>query len=251
MSHRANHQYSYKKPAPPKHYKKTAKHDTYALPSPNTRMKSRAQRPHQILFEENRENKSNIRSFLGRVFSNRMDKTATVLVPRMRFNKHIGKHFREHKKFKAHDEHNECNIGDLVRIHFDRKRSKTKSWLVTEIVNSNRSGYEALWPIERAPPSITPERALTPQVYLDHDVYRDDVTGLKMPYISDFVMSSEGRGPIAIKPEPVGKRQFHPYDDHFARVKIPIMQQVTEANEKAAEIQAKLKAERSGTQDAV
>lgn len=205
-------------------------------------MKGRPQKPGQILFEENREQKKNIRNWTGRVFSNRMDKTATVLVPRMRWDRHIKKHFREFKKFKAHDEHNECRIGDIVRIHFDRKRSKTKSFIVSEILQPNRTGYEPLWPIERAPPTISPERALTPQQYLEQDYYRDDVTGMYMPYITDYVMAAEGRGPPAITPTPTGKREYHPFDEHTARVKKPIMDIINEANQRADEIQFKLQA---------
>jgi len=208
-------------------------------------MKKRAQKPSEILFEENREEKKNVKSWVGRVFSNRMEKTATVVVPRMRWNRHIKKHFREFKKFKAHDEHNECAIGDVVRIHFDRKRSKTKSFIVTEIISPNRSGYEPLWPIERAPATVSPERALTPQAYLDQDQYRDDVTGMLMPYISDIVMSAEGRGPTAIKPQPLGRREYHPYDEHIARVSKPIMERIAEDNAKAEEIQARLQQAKS------
>ena len=184
-------------------------------------MKKRPQVPGEVLFDKNRESKKNIRSWIGRVSSNKMEKTATVVVPRMVFNKHLMKHFREFKKFKAHDEHNETRIGDVVRIHFDRKRSKTKSFIVTEIITPNRTGYEPLWPLERQPPSLNPEKALSPQVYLDHDIYRDDVTGLHAPYISDFVMSSEGVGPTATKPPVVGRNEYHPFDTRWGVARRP------------------------------
>jgi small subunit ribosomal protein S17 len=213
----------------------------YGIPKPNTKMKHRAQRPDEILFEENRLTNKNVTAFVGRVFSNRMDKTATVLIPRMRWDRHIKKHFREMKKFKCHDEHNETRIGDVVRVHFDRKRSKTKTFIVSEIIKPNRTGYEPLWPIERAPATISPERALTPQAYLDQDYYRDDVTGMYMPYISDYIMSAEGRGPAPLTPEPLGKTQYHPFDEHTARIKKPIMDILHEANEKAAQIQEKMR----------
>jgi small subunit ribosomal protein S17 len=211
-------------------------------------MKKRAQRPGEILFEDNRESNKNVHSWIGRVFSNRMDKTATVLVPRMRWDRHIKKHFREFKKFKAHDEHNECRIGDVVRIHFDRKRSKTKSFIVSDILNPNRTGYEPLWPIERAPPTISPERALTPQAYLDQDYYRDDVNGMLMPYISDIVISAEGRGPSPLKPPVLGRREYHPYDEAIARVSKPIMQKLNDEHIRAVEIQAKMTAATKSTE---
>eukprot|EP00461_Guttulinopsis_vulgaris_P003110 UN03111 len=212
------------KAAPPAHYFKPNKFVTYALPQPNTLMKGRAQSPNQILFETNRAQKKNVRSWIGRVFSNRMDKTATVVVPRMTYNSLIRKQFREFKKYKAHDEYNECRIGDIVEIHFDRKRSKTKAFIVSRIITPNRTGYEPLWPLERARPTMNPENALQPQVYLEHDIYRDDVRGLKAPYLADYVQSADpsGKWPKPTTPKPLGRRQYHPYDDHFARKWKPI-----------------------------
>lgn len=189
-------------------------------------MKKRPQVPGAILFEKNRESKKNIRSWIGRVSSNRMDKTATVVIPRMVFNKHLMKHFREFKKFKAHDQHNETRIGDIVRIHFDRKRSKTKSFIVTEIITPNRTGYEPLWPLERQPASLNPENALAPQVYLPQDIYRDDVTGLKAPYLADYVMSAQGTGPSPTKPPRLGKTEFHPFDSRWGAAERPILEQL-------------------------
>jgi small subunit ribosomal protein S17 len=206
-------------------------------------MKKRPQRPEEILFEKNREAKSNIRSWIGRVSSNRMEKTATVVVPQLVFNTLISKHFREFKKFKAHDEHNECRIGDVVRIHFDKKRSKTKSFIVSQILTPNRTGYEPLWPLERQPPTLSPEKALSPQIYLEHDIYRDDVTGLSSPYIANYTQSAQGTGPVAIRPPKIGSREFHPFDDHFARVTEPIKDKLQRKQDVANAIQAQLQLE--------
>lgn len=68
----------------------------------------------------------------GKVVSNKMDKTITVLVERRVKHPVFGKFVRLSKKFKAHDENNTAQIGDVVRIQECRPISKHKSWeLVT------------------------------------------------------------------------------------------------------------------------
>ena len=71
-----------------------------------------------------------VRSLTGRVVSNKMDKTVTVLVERKVKHPLIGKVVRLSKKFHAHDETNSCKEGDLVTIVESRPLSKTKSWVV-------------------------------------------------------------------------------------------------------------------------
>jgi small subunit ribosomal protein S17 len=74
------------------------------------------------------------RSQVGRVVSNKMDKTVTVRLERLVKHPLYGKYIRRSSKVHAHDENNECNEGDTVRISQSRPLSKTKSWLVDEIV---------------------------------------------------------------------------------------------------------------------
>lgn len=74
------------------------------------------------------------RSQVGRVVSNKMDKTVTVRLERLVKHPLYGKYIRRSSKVHAHDEKNECNEGDTVRISQSRPLSKTKSWLVVEIV---------------------------------------------------------------------------------------------------------------------
>jgi len=74
------------------------------------------------------------RSMSGRVVSDKMDKTVTVLVERKVKHPLIGKIVRRSKKFHAHDENNECREGDLVVIEESRPMSKTKTWRVSKIV---------------------------------------------------------------------------------------------------------------------
>jgi small subunit ribosomal protein S17 len=75
-----------------------------------------------------------VRSMSGRVVSDKMDKTVTVLVERKVKHPLIGKVIRRSKKFHAHDENNECHEGDLVVIEESRPLSKTKTWRVSKIV---------------------------------------------------------------------------------------------------------------------
>jgi small subunit ribosomal protein S17 len=76
-----------------------------------------------------------VRSLSGRVVSDKMDKTVTVLVERKVKHPLIGKVVVKSNKFHAHDEKNECKEGDLVTITESRPMSKTKTWVVSKVVN--------------------------------------------------------------------------------------------------------------------
>jgi small subunit ribosomal protein S17 len=71
---------------------------------------------------------------VGRVVSNKMNKTIVVAVDYLRPHPLYRKIIRTTHKFHAHDEQNTCKIGDLVRIGETRPLSKTKSWELVEIV---------------------------------------------------------------------------------------------------------------------
>lgn len=70
----------------------------------------------------------------GRVVSNKMDKTITVLIERKVKHPIYGKFVNKSTKFMAHDEKNECGIGDTVSIMETRPMSKSKRWRLVEIV---------------------------------------------------------------------------------------------------------------------
>lgn len=70
----------------------------------------------------------------GRVVSNRMTKTVVVVVERQTRHRLYGKVVTVRTRFKAHDEENHCQIGDLVRIIEARPLSHEKRWVVTEIL---------------------------------------------------------------------------------------------------------------------
>ena len=73
---------------------------------------------------------------VGRVLSNRMDKTVVVQVVRRKRHKLYGKVMSTRTKFKAHDAENTCQIGDLVKIVESRPLSREKRWVVTETLES-------------------------------------------------------------------------------------------------------------------
>jgi small subunit ribosomal protein S17 len=70
----------------------------------------------------------------GIVVSDKMHKTITVLVERKLKHPLYGKFVKKSKKFMAHDESNDCNVGDKVRIMETRPMSKNKKWRVVEIL---------------------------------------------------------------------------------------------------------------------
>lgn len=71
---------------------------------------------------------------VGIVTSNKMDKSIVISVERKKKHPIYGKFIKTTKKFHAHDEKNECNEGDTVRIMETRPLSKTKNWRLVEII---------------------------------------------------------------------------------------------------------------------
>ncbi|MFT6189684.1 MAG: small subunit ribosomal protein S17 [Oleispira sp.] len=73
------------------------------------------------------------RTLMGKVVSDKMDKTITVLIERRVKHPLYGKYMSKSSKLKAHDEENSCNIGDVVIIAESRPLSKSKSWALVKI----------------------------------------------------------------------------------------------------------------------
>jgi len=71
----------------------------------------------------------------GRVISNKMDKTITVAVERLVRHPIYGKYIRRTTKLHAHDENNECRMGDTVIIKQCRPLAKTKAWSLVRVIN--------------------------------------------------------------------------------------------------------------------
>ena len=79
-------------------------------------------------------NTTAIKTVEGRVVSNKMNKTVTILVERLVKHALYGKYIRRSTKLHAHDEDNACNEGDIVRVTECRPMSKTKNWRVVEVL---------------------------------------------------------------------------------------------------------------------
>jgi small subunit ribosomal protein S17 len=74
------------------------------------------------------------RQLQGTVVSDKMDKTAVVLVQRIKLHPLYRKVIRRHKRYHAHDEANAARVGDVVLLEECRPMSKTKRWRVVEVV---------------------------------------------------------------------------------------------------------------------
>ncbi|MDM8552648.1 30S ribosomal protein S17 [Desulfobacterales bacterium HSG2] len=74
------------------------------------------------------------RQLVGKIVSNKMDKTAIVMVERLVKHRFYHKYVRKRSKFAAHDEGNVCQIGDKVSIIESRPLSKTKRWRVNKVI---------------------------------------------------------------------------------------------------------------------
>jgi small subunit ribosomal protein S17 len=72
---------------------------------------------------------------VGRVTSDRMDKTIVVQVERLKRHARYGKVLRFHNKYKVHDEQNSAQLGDMVKIIESKPMSKEKRWALVEILN--------------------------------------------------------------------------------------------------------------------
>ncbi len=77
---------------------------------------------------------SSIRTVIGTVVSNKMDKTAVVMVMRKIRHPKYGKYIKRKTKLFAHDENNTCKEGDTVLIKQSRPLSKKKHWVLVEVI---------------------------------------------------------------------------------------------------------------------
>jgi small subunit ribosomal protein S17 len=84
------------------------------------------------------ENEVKLRTITGKVVSNKMDKTITVLVERVVKHPVYGKYIKRSTKMMAHDEQNVCQEGDLVSITSCRPLSKHKTFKLVEVLESTK-----------------------------------------------------------------------------------------------------------------
>ncbi|AUH71779.1 30S ribosomal protein S17 [Legionella sainthelensi] len=78
---------------------------------------------------------SNARTLVGKVVSDKMDKTIVVMIERSVKHPKYGKIIKRRAKFHAHDENQVCQIGNIVKIRESRPLSKTKSWVLVEVIS--------------------------------------------------------------------------------------------------------------------
>ncbi|KTD58397.1 30S ribosomal protein S17 [Legionella sainthelensi] len=78
---------------------------------------------------------SNARTLVGKVVSDKMDKTIVVMIERSVKHPKYGKIIKRRSKFHAHDENQVCQIGNIVKIRESRPLSKTKSWVLVEVIS--------------------------------------------------------------------------------------------------------------------
>ena len=76
------------------------------------------------------------RTLTGKVVSNKMDKSITVLVERRVRHPVYGQYMTKSSKVHAHDEKNECNVGDVVSLSESKPISKTKAWQLVSILET-------------------------------------------------------------------------------------------------------------------
>src|SRR6266481_214182 len=100
--------------------------------------------------------KSRRQQKVGRVVSNKMDKTIVVAVESLKKHRIYKRTYRQTKRFHAHDEQNTCQIGDVVRIEESRPLSKTKHWRLVEIIKRGSGIVPVAEVLAEADPDLTP-----------------------------------------------------------------------------------------------
>lgn len=81
------------------------------------------------------ESKASKNTLTGTVISNKMDKTVVIQVERKSMHSAFKKVIKRTKKYKVHDEKNQCQIGDFISVCETRPLSKTKRWRLLEVIN--------------------------------------------------------------------------------------------------------------------
>jgi small subunit ribosomal protein S17 len=97
--------------------------------------------------------KSRRQQKVGRVVSNKMDKTIVVVVETLKKHRIYKRTYKQTKRFHAHDEHNVCQVGDIVRIEESRPISKLKRWRLVEVVKPG----SGIVPVEELLAGVDPD----------------------------------------------------------------------------------------------
>jgi small subunit ribosomal protein S17 len=99
----------------------------------------------------------NTRTLVGRIVSDKRAKTVTVLIERRTAHELYGKIVARSRKYHAHDEKGEYKMGDVVEIAEGRPISKTKSWVVTRLVEKGQAGLTPRWGLPQRPCKPRPD----------------------------------------------------------------------------------------------
>ena len=103
------------------------------------------------------QKKSRRNQKVGRVVSNKMNKTIVVVVESLKKHRIYKRTYKQTKRFHAHDEENACQVGDMVRIEECRPLSKLKHWRLVEIVKRG----SGIVPVEEVLAEVDPDLTST------------------------------------------------------------------------------------------
>ena len=103
------------------------------------------------------QKKSRRQQKVGRVVSNKMDKTIVVVVESLKKHRIYKRTYKQTKRFHAHDEENTCQVGDVVRIEESRPLSKLKRWRLVEVVKRG----SGIVPVEEVLAGVDPDLTST------------------------------------------------------------------------------------------
>jgi len=113
----------------------------------------------QSLTPSTAKNKSRRQQKVGRVASNKMNKTIVVVVETLKKHRIYKRTYKQTKRFQAHDEENICQIGDLVRIEECRPLSKMKRWRLIEIIKPSSGIVPVEEVLAEADPDLSSEES--------------------------------------------------------------------------------------------
>src|SRR6184192_2665101 len=111
----------------------------------------------QSLTPSTAKKKSRRQQKVGRVASNKMDKTIVVVVESLKKHRIYKRTYKQTKRFHAHDEENTCQVGDVVRIEESRPLSKLKRWRLVEVVKRG----SGIVPVEEVLAEVDPDLTST------------------------------------------------------------------------------------------
>ncbi|SRR6266536_1876746 len=98
---------------------------------------------------------------VGRVVSNKMNKTIVVVVESLKKHRIYKRTYKQTKRFQAHDEENTCQVGDVVRIEESRPLSKMKRWRLVEVVKRGSGIVPVEEVLADVDPTLTPSEEAT------------------------------------------------------------------------------------------